>query len=44
MIVAFTDIGYSVHPVQRASPDLPIGEDLNREIIRTVEEFWRDAA
>lgn len=44
VIIAFIDFGYSVHPVQRAVPDLPLGEELNREIIRTVEEFWREAA
>ncbi|MBT9247857.1 hypothetical protein KM031_12385 [Gemmobacter fulvus] len=44
VIVAFTDLGYGVHPLQHALPGLTIGEDLNREIIRTIEEFWRDAA
>lgn len=44
IIVAFIDLGYRVHPVQQAVDDFPIGEDMNREIIRTVEEFWREAA
>lgn len=44
IIVAFIDLGYRVHPVQQAVDDFPIGEDMNRAIIRRVEEFWRDAA
>lgn len=44
IIVAFIDFGYRVHPVQRVVPEFPVGEELDREIIRTVEEFWRDAA
>lgn len=44
IIIAFTDLGYRVHPLQRAVSEVPLGEELDREIIRTVEEFWREAA
>ena len=44
VIVAFIDLGYRVHPVQQAVDDFPIGEDMNRAIIRAVEAHWREAA
>lgn len=43
VIVAFIDLGYRVHPVQKVV-DVPIGEDMDRAIIRAVEAHWREAA
>lgn len=43
IILAFIDLGYRVHPVQKII-DVPIGEDMDRAIIRAVEAHWREAA
>ncbi len=40
IIVAFIDLGYGVHPTQR----VPLPNDLNAEILATVDDFFKNAA
>ncbi|WP_444666019.1 hypothetical protein [Cereibacter changlensis] len=44
VISAFIDLGFNVHPIQQAIPETLFGEGLNRGIIESVDEFFRQAA
>ena len=44
VVVAFIDLGFSVHPVQAAVANSTVGESSGDEILRTIQEFVREAA